>query len=134
MADGNVTEMAAAMVEGNRNGNGGRQRRRRWAIAMATMTLMATATATELATVTEMATAMAMATAFGKGNHYKGRVASSCAGDVQRFWRGDTLPPPPWTQRKVHSPALRHGGDTAKSVCVCVCVSGLRLQMGYCNA
>ncbi len=53
----------------------------------------------------------------GKGNHYKGRVASSCGGDVQHFWRGDTLPPPPWTQRKVHSPVLRHGGDTAKSVC-----------------
>ncbi len=53
----------------------------------------------------------------GKGNHYKGRVVSSCGGDVQHFWRGDTLPPPPWTQREVHSPALRHGGDTAKSVC-----------------
>jgi hypothetical protein len=53
----------------------------------------------------------------GKGNHYKGRVASSCAGNVQRFWRGDTLPPPPWTQRKMHSPVLRHGGDTAKSAC-----------------
>ncbi len=38
----------------------------------------------------------------GEGNHYKGRVASSCSGDVQCFWRGDTLPPPPWTQRKVH--------------------------------
>ncbi len=47
----------------------------------------------------------------------KGRVASSCAGNVQRCGRGNTLPPPPWTQRKVHSPALRHGGDTAKSVC-----------------
>ncbi len=53
----------------------------------------------------------------GNGDHYKGRVASSCCGDVQHFWRGDTLPPPPWTQRKVHSPALHHGGDTAKSVC-----------------
>jgi hypothetical protein len=53
----------------------------------------------------------------GEGYHYKGRVASSCGGDVQRFWRGDTLPPPPWTQRKVHTPALCHGGDTAKSVC-----------------
>jgi hypothetical protein len=53
----------------------------------------------------------------GKGNNDKGRVASSCAGNVQRCGRGDTLPPPPWTQRKVHSPALRHGGDTAKSVC-----------------
>ncbi len=37
--------------------------------------------------------------------------------DVQRCGRGDTLLPPPWTQRKVHSPALCHGGDTAKSVC-----------------
>ena len=53
----------------------------------------------------------------GKGNHYKRRVASSCGGNVQRFWMGDTLPPPPWTQRKVHSPALHHGGDTSKSVC-----------------
>ena len=44
-------------------------------------------------------------------------VASSCGGNVQRFWRGDTLPPPPWTQRSVHSPALHCGGDTAKSVC-----------------
>ncbi len=42
---------------------------------------------------------------------------SSCAGNVQRCGRGNTLPPPPWTQRKVHSPALRHGGSTAKSVC-----------------
>ncbi len=53
----------------------------------------------------------------GKGNHYEGRVASSCIGNVQRCGRGDTLPPPPWTQRKVHSPVLHHGGDTAKSVC-----------------
>ncbi len=53
----------------------------------------------------------------GKGNHYKGRVASSCASDVQHCGRGNTLLPLPWTQRKVHSPALRHGVDTAKSVC-----------------
>ncbi len=39
----------------------------------------------------------------GEGNHYKGRVASSCGGDVQCFWRDNTLPPPPWTQRKVHA-------------------------------
>jgi hypothetical protein len=52
----------------------------------------------------------------GKGDNNKGRVTSSCASNVQRYGRGDTLPPPPWTQRKVHSPALRHGGDTAKSV------------------
>ena len=52
----------------------------------------------------------------GKGDDGKGRVASSCAGNVQCYGRGNTLPPPPWTQRKVQSPALRHGGDTAKSV------------------
>ncbi len=51
-----------------------------------------------------------------EGDDDKGRVASLCAGDVQRYGRGDTLPPPPWTQKKVHSPALCHGGDTAKSV------------------
>ncbi len=52
----------------------------------------------------------------GEGDDDKGRVASSCAGNVQHYGRGDILPLPPWTQRKVHSPALRHGGDTAKSV------------------
>jgi hypothetical protein len=51
----------------------------------------------------------------GEGDDDDGRVASSCSGNVQHYGRGDTLPPPPWTQRKVHSPALRHGGDTAKS-------------------
>ncbi len=53
----------------------------------------------------------------GHGNNDKGRAVSSCAGNVQRCGRGNTLPPPPWTQKKVHSPALHHGGDTAKSVC-----------------
>ncbi len=53
----------------------------------------------------------------GKGNNDKGRVASSCASNVQRCGWGNTLPSPPWTQRKVYSPALHHGGDTAKSVC-----------------
>ncbi len=32
----------------------------------------------------------------GEGDH-EGRVASSCGGNVQHFWTGDTLPPPPWT-------------------------------------
>jgi hypothetical protein len=50
-------------------------------------------------------------------NNGKGRVASSCAGNVQHCGRGNNLPPPPWTQRKVHSLALHHGGDTAKNVC-----------------
>jgi hypothetical protein len=53
----------------------------------------------------------------GEGNNDKGRVASSCAGNMQRCGRGNTLPLPPWTQRKVHSQALHHGGDTAKIVC-----------------
>ncbi len=52
----------------------------------------------------------------GKGDDDIGRVALSCAGDVHCYGRGDTLPPPPWTKRKMHSPALRHGGDIAKSV------------------
>ncbi len=53
----------------------------------------------------------------GNGDNDEGRITCSCAGNVQRYGRDNTLPPPPWTQRKVHSPALRHGGDTAKSVC-----------------
>ncbi len=52
----------------------------------------------------------------GKGDNDKDRVAFSCASNVQCYGRGDILPLPPSTQRKVHSPALRHGGDTAKSV------------------
>ncbi len=39
----------------------------------------------------------------GDGDHYKGKVASSCGGNVQCFCRGNTLPPPPWTQTKVHA-------------------------------
>jgi hypothetical protein len=30
----------------------------------------------------------------GEGNNDKGRIASSCASDVQRCGRGNTLPPP----------------------------------------
>jgi hypothetical protein len=105
-ADGNATEMAVVLVNGNCNGNS--QRQRQWA--------MATAMVTELATTTEMVMAIAMATAMARVTMTKAGFASSCASDVQRYGRGDTLPPPPWTQRKVHSPALHHGGDTAKSV------------------
>ncbi len=104
MADGNATERLAAMVDSNRNGNGRRQGQ--WATA--------TAMVMESATTTEMASAIAMATATARVTMMK---AGSCAGNVQCYDRGDTLPPPPWTQRKVHSLALRHGGDTAKSVC-----------------
>ncbi len=59
MADGDATEMVAAMVHGNRS-NGPRQRQRRWAIVMATVT--ATAMESEL----EMATAMAKETATAR--------------------------------------------------------------------
>jgi hypothetical protein len=59
MADGNTTEMVAAMIDRGRNGNGWWQRRWWQAIAMAT----AMAMATESAMATEMAMAMAMATA-----------------------------------------------------------------------
>jgi hypothetical protein len=51
----------------------------------------------------------------GKGTNDKGKVASSCAGNFQHCGRGNTLPPPPWTQRSVHSPALHYGGGAAKS-------------------
>ena len=33
-------------------------------------------------------------------NNDKGSVASSCASNVQRYGRGNTLPPPPWTQKE----------------------------------
>jgi hypothetical protein len=70
MADGDTTEMAAAMVDGNRNGIGRRQRRQPWAIATATATV--TATATESAMATEMAMAMAMVTAMARATQRKG--------------------------------------------------------------
>jgi hypothetical protein len=60
MADGNATEMAAAMVHGDRS-NGPRQRQRQWAIATATMTALAMESESEMATAMakEMATARA---------------------------------------------------------------------------
>jgi hypothetical protein len=75
---------------------------------------MSRARAMETAMATKTVTAIAMATCDGFNN--KGMVSSSCAGNVQCCGRGNTLPPTPWTQRKVHSPVLHHGGDTAKSV------------------
>jgi hypothetical protein len=56
MAEGNATEMAAAMVNGDRNGNG--QRQRQWA----TSTVMVM----ELVTTMEMAMAIAMGTAMAR--------------------------------------------------------------------
>jgi hypothetical protein len=65
MADGNATEMAAAMVDDNCNGNGRWQWQRRWATATTMVT--ATATATEMATAMAMATATARATITKEG-------------------------------------------------------------------
>jgi hypothetical protein len=62
MADGNATEMAAAMVDCYRNGNGRRQWQ--WAMAMVMVT--------ESATATEMAMAIAMATATARATMMKG--------------------------------------------------------------
>jgi hypothetical protein len=56
MADGNATETAAAMVDGDRNCNG--QRRRQWATAAAMVT--------ESAMTMEMAMAIAMAMAMAR--------------------------------------------------------------------
>jgi hypothetical protein len=107
MADSNATETTAAMVDSNRNG--------KWPTA--------TAMGSGDGNVDGVGNSDGdddgnrNGDSHGEGNNDKGRVASSCARDVQCCGRGDTLPPPPWTQRKVHSPALHHGGDTAKSVC-----------------
>jgi hypothetical protein len=77
MADGNATEMAAAMVHGDRS-NGPRQRQRQWAIATATVTAMATATELEL----KMATAMEKETATARATMKEGlplHVAAMCS-------------------------------------------------------
>ncbi len=95
MADGDATEMAAAMVHGNHS-NGSRQRQWRWAIAMGmvTVTAMATELESKMATamVKEMATAratmkeglplhvVAMCSAFGRATpclHPHGHKESS---------------------------------------------------------
>jgi hypothetical protein len=79
MADGNVTEMAAAMVDGDHNDNGQGQWQRQWAIATAT----ATATAMESGTAMEMATAMAMVMATARATITKEglplHVAAMCS-------------------------------------------------------
>ncbi len=77
MADGNVTEMAAAMVHGNRS-NGPWQRQGQWAIA--TATVMATETATE--SESEMAMVMAKETATARATMKEGlplHVAAMCS-------------------------------------------------------
>jgi hypothetical protein len=109
MADGNTAEMAAAMVEGNRNGNGRWQWQRQWEIEMA----IARAMATELATATEMATAMLMMTATARATITKEGLLLYVAAMCSAF-EGVT----PCLHPHGHKgKCTRHGGDTAKSVC-----------------
>jgi hypothetical protein len=81
MADGNATEIAAAMVHGNRS-NGPRQRQWQWAIAMATVMAMATAMATATESESEMATTMAKETTTARATMKEGlplHVAAMCS-------------------------------------------------------
>ncbi len=105
----NAIEMAAVMVDGNRNGNGQRQWRRQGAIAIA----MAMAMATESATVTEMATAIAMATAMARATITKEGLLLHVAAMRSAFGGATPCLHPHGHKGK----CMRHGGDTAKSVC-----------------
>jgi hypothetical protein len=121
MADGKATETAAAMANSDRNNNG--QRQRQWAMGDGDSNGNGNGNGVGdgdgdgVGNGNGDGNGDGYGNVHGKGDNDKGRDASSCASNVQRCSRGDTLPPPPWTQRSVHSPALRHGGDTAKSVC-----------------
>jgi hypothetical protein len=109
MADGNATEMAAAMVNGDHNNNGHRQWQRQWAIAMWT----ATAIAMELAMATVMATAMAMVTATARATIMKEGLPLYVAAMCSAFGGATPCLHPHGHKRK----CMHHGGDTAKSVC-----------------
>ncbi len=70
MADGNVTEMASAMVDGDCNGNC--QWQQRWGWAMGDRNGNGKVTVTESTTATEMATVIAMARAMARATMTKG--------------------------------------------------------------
>ncbi len=81
MADGNATEMAAAMVHGNRS-DGPWQRQRQWAIATATVMATVTVMAAAMELESEMATAMAKETAMVRATMKEGlplHVAAMCS-------------------------------------------------------
>jgi hypothetical protein len=109
MADGNATEMALAMVDGNRNSNGRRQWRQQWAIATATATAMATGSAMAM----EMAMAMAMATAMARATITKEGLPLHVAAMCSAFGEVTPCLHPHGHKGK----CMGHGGDTAKSVC-----------------
>ncbi len=106
MADGNATEMAVAMVNGDRNGNGQPQQRQQSAIATAT------ATVTELAMAMEMATAMAMATATARATITKEGLSLHVAGMCSAFGGA--------------SPCLHPHGHKGKCIHQC-CIMGVTL-------
>ncbi len=103
MNDSNATERAAAMVNGNRNGYG--QRQWRWATAMAMVM--------ELAMTMEMATAMAMAMATATATITKEGSPLHVAAMCSVFGGATSCLHPHGHKQK----CMRHGGDTAKSVC-----------------
>ncbi len=123
------TEMATAMANGDGDvngwwrrdrdgsGNGQQQLQRQWPTAMAMAMCDGNGNGDRVSDGDGDGNGDCNGNGHSKVNHYKGMVASSCASDVQLCGRGNILPPPPWIQRKVHSPALCHGGDTSKSVC-----------------
>jgi hypothetical protein len=136
-----VTEMAMDDSEGNGDGNGWQQRNRdegsdgqwqlQWQWPMATAMAMGDGNGDSVGESNGNGNGNGNSNrdgdgdgigncndnGHGDGNNDKGRVASSCASNVHHCGRGNTLPPPPWIQSTVHSPALCHGGDTANSVC-----------------
>jgi hypothetical protein len=101
--------------DGNGDGNGQRQWQWQWPMVMATGMANSNGNSNSNGNGMAMARATATMTLLSR-RLMQGRVASSCAGDVQHCGRGDVVPLPPWTQRSMHCPALRHGGAIAKSV------------------
>ncbi len=118
MTDGKGDSNGDGSQQRNRDGSGDGRWQPQWQWAMVTAIGDGTGNGDSVGNGGRDGDGYCNGNSHGKGNtHDEGRVASSCAGNVQGCGRGDTLPPPPWTQRNVHSPALHHRGDTAKSVC-----------------
>jgi hypothetical protein len=104
MADGNATETAAAMVDGDRNGNG--QGQRRWA----------TATVMESATAMEMAMAIAMATAMARVMMSKAGLPLHVPAMCSTMTGATPCLHPHGHKGKCIHQRWHHGGDTVKSV------------------
>ncbi len=85
MADGNATETAVAMVDGNCYG--------KWPTAKAMGG--SNSNGDGVSDGDRDGSGNCNGNGHGNGNSDKEKVASSCAGDMQRCGRGNTLPPPP---------------------------------------